>query len=1181
MLALKDAFKPVPKRLGLLFWLAASLSWVLLSPNAATGDQKKLEKLRRFYKSHNLDFFGDLIADQSSFLDDEKRHAKLELLADDARTKALAQLDSLLPRAKGGMIAELLIRKATLLSDRARTANYFLNNPFKTSRLKHPQAYLDGSIKVFREVETKFPGHPQMDVVIFSIGYNYGELKDTKNAYKYYERLVSKFPESPLVGDARLAMAEILFDDRKFNEALGQLKEIVKADHPRLKNFALYKMAWTYYNMSDLDSAILSLEKVIDGVNTAGVQRARLELRKEALGDLVAFYAELPNANAPNEAFVYFEKIGRTPPAIAQEYSAAREKRIAALTAKKTAIPEEETSAYQVSEPLELLLRLTNVYRDQGKHQNAMVIADQLLGALGQHPRAPLLYRLRAESAEKMRRRDLVLAELERFAKVAETDLRAIPAYSDDLPQAEHASTAELFANEYSHEKVNASKVPVVAFKQAPSAKLPDNHIEPEDYYRKRLSKISFDTLKEFSAFLHGEWSKTQNLVTAKQALTLYDLAIRAFLTPWRGHSLDESFELRSRRAGLRHALKQWQNAADDYRWLAWHHGSGEKQDDAIRGEIASLEALSKESNIAIKPGAMHPIHEKLSKAYDFFLALHLANPKMRETSSNILATSARLHREYGQEQDALARMVFYSRYFNDQKDAVALTRDALVLLEKQSRWEELLSFSGSLIESGRYSKTDLKKELLRTNEYSNLKLLEKLETGQDWKSAAKEFAKFAEKHPESNFVSQALMKSANAALQIEDTELALQRLEKASKAPDEKVRMQALLALEPFYRKAYLWDKLIELYSALFRFKLDPKLKQESSKNLAAIHELEKNSFVKQAGNLLKDDPDLEALTITQANFEKTAQAFKQLRFVKSNNNPAQNFKKKTDLHAKLVSTLEKMNEKVPRALKGSGVIWTNLVKAELLIELAETLDTAAVPQALLNATEIDRKAYRETISGQTKELREQARQMALETAKLMSEIESPLDLDARVNKLLEHFGEKTRVVRESLAKIWGARPQIKTSEHSQKKEEEIYEIGLEILGSKSPSEKGEHSYELARKYFEMGEPGYAYAISQVLAAQASSEWAEKAKRLQFEINSNLVHPKVSKQIEADQVDPKLRWQLAKWFSAPTQQSAGFSESEIEWFKRAIQVLLRVKIDENGSARQRGMASVSTNTSH
>ena len=182
--------KKIQKSPSLRFFLFASLAiFFYLHANLSFSDPKQLDKTRKFYKEHGMDFFGDLVSDEQSYLDDEKKHAKIELLADDARTKALSQLDALLKTTSGEMKAELLLRKAGLIQDRSRTAIYFENNPIKTSKLKSAKVYLNESISIYKQIERDYPGHPRMPVVIFSIAYNYGELRDGSMAFEYYSRL--------------------------------------------------------------------------------------------------------------------------------------------------------------------------------------------------------------------------------------------------------------------------------------------------------------------------------------------------------------------------------------------------------------------------------------------------------------------------------------------------------------------------------------------------------------------------------------------------------------------------------------------------------------------------------------------------------------------------------------------------------------------------------------------------------------------------------------------------------------------------------------------------------------------------------------------------------------------------------------------------------------------------------
>lgn len=1142
----------------LLPLLTAMMLMAALS-KAAFADAGKIEKLRKFYKAHNLDYFGELIAGEEDLHEAEKRHAKIELLADDARTKALAQLEQLMPRAKGPMQAELLMRKATLLSDRARTAVYFQNNPFKASKLKSSEFYLKASIDAFSAIERGFPTHPRLDAVLFSIAYNYGELKNVERSFAYYLKLVNKYPDSQLAGDARLAIAEIHFDKRRFGEALSQLREIVKAEHPRLKNFALYKMAWTYYNMADLESAINALEKVIDGVNQAtGVQHARLELRKEALHDLVVYYADHHVSGSAARATEYFEKIAKTPEAIAAEYAQAREKRLAAYKAKNVLAPQEESEEYRLSEAQELLFRLVQVYRDHGQHENSMTVAGQLISKLERHPRVVALYRLRAESAEKLRRRDLVLSELERFAKVLERDLPVVSEFKNGLPETTRGSLAETI------DKSAEPKVTLAAEAQAPA----DQH--KESAYLSQLAKIGHETFNDFTTFLHGEWSKTQSVETARQALAAYDLAIKVLMQPWRGTPLEGCFELISRRAQLRFALKSWDGAAQDYHFLASHKPKPEDAlVDNLRGEITSLESLLKDKPVAPQAKAdIHPVHQRLLSAYDAFLSHFVFNSKQRAIAAGVHWAAANLYKEYGQGAEALRRLMFYSRHFNDQKEAVPATRDVLALLAAQERWEELRDYSERLLEKGFYKNAPVEKEISKSLEYAQLKLLETLEKTQDWGKAEKEFAVFARKNPQSTFASQALLKSANAAIQTGDAEASLKRLEDATNATDSNIKLQAWLGLEPLYRKAFQWTKLSSLYEAVLSLKADAKTKAGATTNLASVRELADETFMKKGSSLIDQDKAVSALTGLDGKFEAQVAPFKAMRFVKSNNNPQQNFKKKADLHAKLTQAAEKLAETAPASLKAPAQVWANLMKAELLAEFAETLETAALPAVLKAATDADRKAYSDTLSVQAKDLRLQGAEIIRTSAKKLTEIDCPVALEDRFNRALERLGEPTRLARQSLAKLWAQRPGhgFKATEA---KAADLGELGVKILRAQKKEDSRGALLKLAQLYRKGSMNGFAYATASEVTASDDEELKARALVLQLEIDFDRLPRELVRNIESDRLSAQERWDLARWIAGRSAQlkKAGadkvLGSAELSWFEQFNGALLRVEARE------------------
>ncbi len=1148
----------------------------MLLPAASWADPKKVEAVRKFYKNHGLDFFGDLISDQVDAASDEKRHAKLELLADDARTKALKQLDSLLRGSRGSsMEAELLIRKATLLADRARTASFFQNSSVKSTKLKAPRVYLEESTNVFLEVERKFPKHPRMDVVLFSIGYNYGEMGTSKvdSAFTYYEKTVKKFPESPLVGDARLAMAEILFDKRKFQASVNQLKEIVKSNHPRLKNFALYKMAWSYYNLADLDSAMLSLEKAIDGVNHAeGAQRARIELRKEALNDLSFFYSEKPGlaSDVATAAINYFDRVAKTPDSIAEELTAARAKRVQSLKEKKAAIPDEDRDEMQLLEANEQLLRLTNIYREQGKHEHAYIVAGKLIERMSRHPKVVFLYRLRAEAAEKLRKRELVHQELRDFAQLVRRDLPPVKGYEDTLPTLKAESAIDFFSK-YSFRETRPDIFTVV-WPELPKIKGPDGNREPDpseegSLYARNLTTASVPTIRDFAQFFHGEFNKTGNLESAKHASAVYDVAFATFAAPWRAIELPQLFELVFAKAALHFAQKQWALASQDFEWLALRLGNkGHKKDKDFEAAIKSLIA-SGEGALKEQPKDK-TLQEKVLKTYDLYLAAYLnesiTKGTEKTTVSSILAASARLNRDMKNQEQALHRALFYTLFFSEEKDAVALAKDATSQLEKAARWEDLRDYANLLLERKGFAGSELAKDLRKSREYANLKLLEQLEENKDWSKASREFEKFAEQNPDSSFVSQALIKAARATIETGDHGEALARLEKATKAPDVAVRTQAWLALEPYYRKAFLWFELGNSYEELLKLKLDSKTRSATEQNLKTIRDLNHTKFIQGGAKVVNSDADVEKTWAEFQRFEKSLGDFFKLRFVKSNNNPQSNFKKKADQHKILNATLEKTVDRTPKSLRGAARLWATIVKTELLGEFAETLETAALPAVLNQATEADRKAYVETIMGNAKELRDQATSLATEILQIALETDCPFNFDQRIYKILEKYSVPFDAEKGSFEKrwttYWKKRPSLslESSRDPKKVRTEIRKLGEKLLNESDKEGLRKKAIEIAEKYLELSEYGLAYATAAILKDENKSDDAGiRAARLQHELDFARLP---LTQIAPGTLTATQRWDLARYLAAIAKSCSnlGLNEGDCEWFSQAPKVLLR-----------------------
>ncbi len=106
-------------------------------------------------------------------------------------------------------------------------------------------------------------------------------------------------------------IGEYYFDNNNAYKALLAYQKATKYKNSPKYAFALYKLAWCWYNVGEFGKAIDTMKSVVQcsmtGSQTAGTKR-RLTLQDEALKDLVRFFAD---AGEMEEAYAYFNKLGK------------------------------------------------------------------------------------------------------------------------------------------------------------------------------------------------------------------------------------------------------------------------------------------------------------------------------------------------------------------------------------------------------------------------------------------------------------------------------------------------------------------------------------------------------------------------------------------------------------------------------------------------------------------------------------------------------------------------------------------------------------------------------------------------------------------------------------------------------------------------------------------------------
>lgn len=161
--------------------------------------------------------------------------------------------------------------------------------------------YLKESLAVFYKLEKEYPKHPRIDEIIYFIGFVEMESGNAEKGKKYLEKVVKQYPQSKKFDDAAVYLADYNFDKAKFRPAQEYYKLLVSRDSA-LKDYAKYKLAWCELNTGSAEKAVKDMKSLILTLG-GSPDKAKFNLREQALRDLVVFYGETGQVDDAMEFF--------------------------------------------------------------------------------------------------------------------------------------------------------------------------------------------------------------------------------------------------------------------------------------------------------------------------------------------------------------------------------------------------------------------------------------------------------------------------------------------------------------------------------------------------------------------------------------------------------------------------------------------------------------------------------------------------------------------------------------------------------------------------------------------------------------------------------------------------------------------------------------------------------------
>jgi len=259
----------------------------------------------------------------------EGHERDVDTVAMASQEQAISKLSNLLKKYRNttqepvllAKLAELQQQNAAIIFRLAHGKAHRSNKAIDLSRYKKME---NDAISSLTTLIGKYPSFSEIAHAYFIRGKAYEELENKPNATKDYTYLTTHFPLAEESVAAYMSLAEFAIDANEHAKAIVFLKEVEKHPDDNHYPFALYKLAWSYYNLKDIPSSLKYAEKQIhfyddvaknspDSEGGQPLSTSDYALRENTLLDSAVFYFEgyeqKPDTYSVSNAFDYFRSL--------------------------------------------------------------------------------------------------------------------------------------------------------------------------------------------------------------------------------------------------------------------------------------------------------------------------------------------------------------------------------------------------------------------------------------------------------------------------------------------------------------------------------------------------------------------------------------------------------------------------------------------------------------------------------------------------------------------------------------------------------------------------------------------------------------------------------------------------------------------------------------------------------
>ncbi|MFW5968506.1 MAG: tetratricopeptide repeat protein, partial [Persicimonas sp.] len=151
------------------------------------------------------------------------------------------------------------------------------------------------AVDLYGDIIRDYPNFKHLDRVYFYLGTNLQEMEEEEKAQRIFKRLISDFPNTEYLPNVLISFGDYHFDNDEVEEALQAYQKATEFEDSEVYAYALYQVAWCYYNMDQRSKALDLFLQVVDHAEANPDRSNSKALAREAKKDIVRTYSHVGN----------------------------------------------------------------------------------------------------------------------------------------------------------------------------------------------------------------------------------------------------------------------------------------------------------------------------------------------------------------------------------------------------------------------------------------------------------------------------------------------------------------------------------------------------------------------------------------------------------------------------------------------------------------------------------------------------------------------------------------------------------------------------------------------------------------------------------------------------------------------------------------------------------------------